>query len=106
VQRGNWARDLAYHLCSSLTVEEADAHERDLVAHYLDCVAAAGGDAPTFDAAWEQYRTSVLYGYYLWIVTLRVQAAITVENCRRLGHAMMRHETLDRLEHLERLGGR
>ena len=100
VQTGHWARDLAYHLGSTLTVEEAETHERDLLDHYLECFRASGGEAPTRDAAWGQYRTSVLYGYYLWIVTLRVQEAITVENCRRLGHSMMRHETLERLERL------
>jgi hypothetical protein len=100
VQRGHWARDLAYHLGSSLTVEDAEAHERELVEHYLECVAAAGGDAPAMSDAWEQYRTSFLYGYYLWVVTLRVKQAVTAENCRRLGHAMMRHETLERLERL------
>jgi hypothetical protein len=44
----------------------------------------------------------VLYGYYLWIVTLRVDQDITVENFRRLGLAMLRHDTLERLERLHR----
>ena len=102
VQTGHWARDLAYHLGSALTVNEAAAHERHLVDHYLECFRAAGGDPPARDLAWDQYRSSVLYGYYLWIVTLRVKEEVTVENCRRLGQAMMRHETLDRLERIER----
>jgi hypothetical protein len=99
VQTGHWARDLAYHLGSSLTLDEGAAHECDLVDHYLECFRAAGGTPPSRGPAWDQYRDSVLYGYYMWLVTLRVPEDITVENCRRLGHAMMRHDTLDRIEH-------
>lgn len=98
VNRGHWALDLAYHVATILTVEEAEANERALLDHYLASFAAAGGTPPSRDDAWDQYRLATLYGYYLWIVTLRVDPKIINELCRRTGHAMMRHETLERLE--------
>ena len=98
VQRGHWAADVAYHLPAVLTVEEAEANEEALIAQYLECYTAAGGVAPSFDEAWDDYRRSILYGYYLWITTIRVDPPIIAEFCKRIGRAMMRHDTLGRIE--------
>ncbi|HEX7871408.1 MAG TPA: aminoglycoside phosphotransferase family protein [Sphingobium sp.] len=93
VQRGHWALDVAYHLCAILPVDVAQAHERDLVAGYLDAVKRHGGDAPGWDAAWEDYRASQIYGYYHWAITTRVEPAIIRIFMERLGAGVTRHET-------------
>ena len=44
-------------------------------------------DAPTFDAAWLEYRRGVAYGFYLWAITLFVQPDIIEALLHRLGSA-------------------
>jgi hypothetical protein len=88
IQRGYWALDVAYHLGAALTPEDRRANERDLLGHYLDRRAAHGATKIDKDVAWEHYRMAMLYGYYLWGVTRRVDPVIIVEFVRRLGLAV------------------
>lgn len=66
--RGCWAHDVTYLITSALTVEDRRTHERDLLRHYLDGLAAAGVDAPVWDAAWDDYRRYVAYGLFMWTI--------------------------------------
>ena len=93
LQRGGWALDVAYHIAAVLPVEIAVANERALLKHYLDTVRRLGGAVPAEDEAWAQYRTSVVYGYYLWAITRRVDPAITHVFVARLGASVTRHES-------------
>jgi hypothetical protein len=64
--RGGWGYDYSYAVAGSLTVEQRREWERDLLAHYLDKLAEAGGEAPDFDQAWLIYRQQLMYPYVGW----------------------------------------
>jgi aminoglycoside phosphotransferase (APT) family kinase protein len=69
--RGGWGHDFAYTMLSSLGIEDRRAWERDLLAFYLDRLAAHGAaTAPTLDAAWEAYRRQTLYTFVGWLYTI------------------------------------
>jgi hypothetical protein len=91
LQRGGWALDVAYHLCAVLPADVAEREERQLMDHYLGQMRAAGHAMPDGEEAWAQYRESVLYGYYLWAITRRVDPPIIVQFNQRLGAAVARH---------------
>ena len=93
LQRGGWALDVAYHLCAVLPVETAEAEERRLLGEYLATMRGHGFDMPTKEDAWTQYREAVIYGYYLWAITRRVDPPIIVQFVDRLGKAVTRHES-------------
>jgi len=52
---------------------------------------------PGGDRAWECYRQSLPYGYYLWAITRALDEAITVEFVKRLGIAVADHRSLELL---------
>lgn len=93
LQKGSWALDVAYHVAAVLEIEVAQREERALLAHYLQTVRGLGGQTPTPDAAWLQYRISSVYGFYLWSITRRVDPAIINVFVPRLGAAVTRHES-------------
>ena len=87
VQHGHWSIDVAYHVASALEPAERAAAERDLLQHYLECLGAHGAEAPSFDAAWADYRSGILYGFFLWGITQYVQPDIIAVLLHRLGTA-------------------
>jgi thiamine kinase-like enzyme len=90
---GHWSMDVAYHVAGSLTPEDRRAHEKELLSEYLSHLRAAGVETPGFDQAWEDFRVSLVYGYFLWSITRRVYEPITIEMNRRLGTAVTEHES-------------
>lgn len=98
LQRAYWGLDVAYHICAVLSVEDRRASERDLLDHYLERLAAHGVTAPAREEAWDIYRASVAYGYYLWAVTRRVDPPIVHAFCERLGTAVADLETFELLD--------
>lgn len=93
LQRGGWALDVAYHLNAVLPTEVAEAEERRLLRDYLGRMRAAGMEMPNDDEAWHQYREAVIYGYYLWAITRRVDPPIIIQFVDRLGKAVTRHDS-------------
>jgi hypothetical protein len=93
LQRGGWALDVSYHLCAVLPVEVAEREERNLLDHYLETMRSLGREVPEREQAWAEYRESVLYGYYLWAITRRVDPPIIHQFVPRLGLAVSRHES-------------
>ncbi len=93
LQRSGWAVDVAYHTCAVLPVEVAEREERNLLRHYLGLMRGSGQILPDEEQAWRQYREAVVYGYFLWAITRRVDPAITVQFVDRLGRAVMRHDS-------------
>jgi hypothetical protein len=91
LQRGTWAIDVAYHLGAVLPVELAEREERNLLNHYLDFARGLGLAVPDDEEAWLQYREAVMYGYYMWGITRRVDPPIIHQFTDRLGRAVMRH---------------
>ncbi|MET0179979.1 MAG: aminoglycoside phosphotransferase family protein [Novosphingobium sp.] len=93
LQRGGWALDVAYHIAAVLDVDVAEREERALLDHYLETAQALGCAVPDRDEAWRQYRESLLYGYYLWAITRRVDPPIITLFVQRLGSAVARHDS-------------
>jgi hypothetical protein len=93
LQKGGWALDVAYHLCAVLPVELAEQEERRLMTEYLAMMRAAGFAMPGGEVAWSQYREAVIYGYYLWAITRRVDPPIIKLFFHRLGNAAARHDS-------------
>jgi hypothetical protein len=94
VQRGAWYLDVGYHIVSALTVEDRRRAERDLLAHYIDLLRAGGATVPRWEDVWLGYRRGIVYGFFLWAITLRVDPAITSTLLERLGTAAADHDAL------------
>lgn len=88
LQKSSWALDVAYHLAAVLTPDVRRAHERALVAEYCNRLRALGGRDIDADTAWHSYRIAVVYGYYMWAITRKVEPAIINEFTYRLGTAV------------------
>ena len=93
LQRGGWALDVAYHIAAVLPIEVAEREEWNLLADYLDRARGYGCDTPDFEIARDQYRTAVVWGYFLWSITRRVEPAIIDTFVHRLGSAVTRHQS-------------
>src|SRR5262249_6986631 len=96
-QRGRWSTDVAYHLSTVLDIETRRAHERERLEHYLDALAAAGGPAPAWDAAWDDYTLGFAYGYFLWSITRVSSRAVVLVHMPRIAAALTDHDTFRRL---------
>lgn len=90
IQRGHWSLDVAYHIAACLPVKAAEQEETHLLKHYLGALRAFGGEAPSADKAQGQYHQALVYGFYHWAITSRVDPAITRETFLRLGTALAR----------------
>lgn len=93
LQKGSWVLDVAYHINAVCDVAVAAQEERRLLAHYLAAARGLGCPVPGEEEAWAMYRASVVYGYYLWSITRRVDPAIINVFVNRLGSAVTRHES-------------
>lgn len=97
VQWGTWELDVAYHLGAVLDVHDRERNERGLVRHYLDATRALGGEVPPEPEAWDAYRRALVYGYFMWAITQRVERPVIEVFTTRLGAAVEFHESLARL---------
>jgi hypothetical protein len=79
VRRGAWVHDVGYLIASGLAVPDRRAHERDLLAGYLDALAGRTGHRP--DDAWAQYCATPVYGLGAWLQTLAAGTFQPVEIC-------------------------
>ncbi|HEY2592558.1 MAG TPA: phosphotransferase, partial [Chloroflexota bacterium] len=101
--RGLWALDFAYAMMGALTVEDRRAWERELLVRYLEQLAAAGGEAPSFDQAWLDYRQQVFHGLIFWLYTIgagKLQPEmqplkVSEANVERMAHAVIDLESFD-----------
>lgn len=91
VQRGPWYVDVGYHLGCALTVRDRRQDERALLATYLERLEAEGGEAPGWDEAWRAIGVGMLYGLFLWAITLKVHPSVTTVMLERLGAAVADH---------------
>jgi hypothetical protein len=92
VQRGPWYLDVGYHLGCALSVEDRRLHERELLTTYLHRLEAEGGQRPPWDEAWRRIGVGMLYGFFLWAITLRVDPSVTTVMLERLGAAVADHQ--------------
>ena len=93
VQRGTWYLDVGYHIASTLTIDDRRRAEWDLLRHYLDRLAAAGVDPPSWDAARSGVRRGIVHGFLLWGITLKVEPAVIAVLLERLGTAAADHDS-------------
>lgn len=70
VMRGGWSYDVAYFITSACAPDDRRAWERELLEHYLEHLAIAGGVAPELDEAMLRYRQSMFYPYSAWAFTI------------------------------------
>ena len=69
VRRGHPSRELAYTLVTSMTTSDRRASERDLLDHYCQALAAAGGPVLDSGDLWDRYRQGALYAYVAALIT-------------------------------------
>lgn len=93
-----WSLDVGYHIASTLTVDERRRTERDLLRHYLDCLASHGVTPPPWDDAWRAIAFGMVHGFYLWGITTKVQPAVIATLLHRLGTAVADHDALSAVQ--------
>jgi len=91
VQRGMWYIDVGYHIGSALDVDDRRRTERDLLAHYLDCLRAQGVSPPPWESAWRDLGAGILHGMFLWAITTYVDPTTIAIMLNRLGTAAADH---------------
>jgi len=95
--RGRWAHDLTYVLITGLDTESRRAHERGLIAFYLDELRRRGvSSPPSGEQAWELHRKTVVWGLFIgWLIcpTENYGRAITEANIARIVQAALDLET-------------
>ncbi len=69
VRRGHPSRELAYTLITSLTPEDRQAFQRELLDDYRRALAAAGGPELDREDLWLRYRQAALYAYVAPLIT-------------------------------------
>lgn len=92
VQGAPWYLDVGYHLGCALEPTERRRAEADLLAHYLERLRAEGVDPPSGDELQRGIALGMVYGFYLWAITLKVAPPVTTEMLRRLGSAVADHD--------------
>jgi hypothetical protein len=92
VQRGPWFVDVGYHLACAVAVDDRRRSERDLLGHYLGRLQAEGGQPPSWDEAWRMIAVGMVYGFFLWSITLKVHPTVIAAMLERLGAAVADHD--------------
>ena len=69
VRRGHPGRELAYTLVTSMDTDDRRNHQRELLDHYRQVLAAAGGPEMDGDDLWRRYRAGALYAYVAPLIT-------------------------------------
>ena len=69
--RGHHMHDVNYIITTALSIGQRRAHERDLLAYYLEQLKAYGvASPPSFDETWDEYRRCLVWGVYIgWLTT-------------------------------------
>ena len=94
-----WSDDVTYFVVGALSVEDRRAGERDLLRHYLEALAAAGGPALGFDEAWREYGRHHLHGVMFSFCPPEMQDEdVCTIMAERYGAAASDHDTLRQLE--------
>lgn len=90
-----WAFDVSYFIAGALTVVDRRTHERSLLEHYLQRLAAHGGPTLERDEAWLDYRRNHLNGLIWTTLPATMQPAEYVHAMgERYAAAIIDHDTL------------
>ncbi|ORB73503.1 phosphotransferase [Mycobacterium scrofulaceum] len=102
VRRGHPSRELAYTLITSLTPEDRQATQRELLDDYRRALAAAGGPELDRDDLWLRFRQGALYAYVAPLITAGMGGMqvedIAIEGLRRGVAALDDLETVAALQ--------
>jgi hypothetical protein len=102
VRRGHPSRELAYALITSLTPEDRQASQRELLDDYRRALLAAGGPELERDDLWLRFRQAALYAYVAPLITTGMGGMqledIAMEGLRRGVAALDDLETVDALK--------
>ncbi|MEB4211182.1 phosphotransferase [Mycobacterium sp. 94-17] len=79
VRRGHPSREIAYTLITSLTPEDRQASQRELLDDYRRALRAAGGPELDRDDLWLRFRQGALYAYVAPLITAGM-GGMQVEN--------------------------
>ncbi|WP_162527152.1 phosphotransferase [Sphingomonas solaris] len=105
--RGPGIREVCYHLVGALDTDDRRRWEGALVQHYLETLSSLGVEAPSLDAAMEQYAAFLLDGYIIFMVneSFYQPESINTAYTARFSTAMIDHATLRVIDDLDRKGG-
>jgi hypothetical protein len=97
VARAPWHLEVSYHMVCALDVADRPRWEQALLAHYLESLERFGVAAPEFEPAWDSYRRSIAYGYFIFIINeTRFQTeAINTAYTARYNGAMLQLGTYE-----------
>lgn len=102
VRRGHPSRELAYTLITSLTPEDRQVSQRDLLDDYRRALRAAGGPELDRDDLWLRFRQAALYAYVAPLITAGMGGMqvedIAIEGLRRGVAALDDLETVAALQ--------
>jgi hypothetical protein len=98
VQRGPWYLDVGYHLGCAVSVEDRRRVEDDLLAGYLEALRRRGVEPPGREEARRGVCAGLVYGFFLWAITLKVKPPITTAMLERLGAAVADHDAFGVVE--------
>ena len=102
MMRGSWAHDVTYLLVTALPPEVRRANQHELLAEYLDALAAGGVvDAPVPADAFEQCRRAALWGLVIgWLICPpeNYGEEITATNISRTVTAVADYDTFTAIE--------
>jgi Phosphotransferase enzyme family len=68
--KGHWARDVAYALSTTISIEDRRTWELDLLRRYLGQMREKSGVSTSFDDAWNLYRQQIVLALMMWTPTL------------------------------------
>lgn len=113
IKHGSWAYDFAVCVVTGLAVEDRRAWERELLEHYLEQLALAGGRPLELEEAWLAYRVSAPWAYFGWTWTIGRSALqprmqpdeVARRIVERGAHAMHDLEPLAAVREQQRRGG-
>ena len=68
---GHWSRDYAFATTTALTIEQRREWGEELLRTYLDALAAAGGERPSYDDALLNVRQQLMTALAFWTITMQ-----------------------------------
>lgn len=94
VSKSHWAHDVAFFLICGLSVEDRREHEQDLLREYLKLRSGRGGEAPSWDEAWRDYRIHTLHGLMYALTPNEMQPAeVRAPLSERFAQALLDHDS-------------
>lgn len=94
VARTAWHHELSYHIVCAADLADRAGWERDLLALYLKALEREGGPRLDPEAAWLDYRRSILWGLFIFLTNeVRFQTeAVNTAYAARFSQAALDHD--------------